>query len=68
MKLKAIRKAVFYAIFATSALAYADPPVNTPGGGVNCNPPCGGMACGPNSCVVCNSDGCARLPIYPTQH
>jgi len=66
--MKAFRRALAYLMLATSTLAFADAPVPTPGGGVSCNPPCGGMSCGPLSCVVCNRDGCARLPVQPTQN
>ena len=52
---------------ACSAVGYASPPQTDGDGGVTCNPPCGGMACGPSVCTVCNADGCAHIPARNEQ-
>ena len=63
--MKIFRTALAFAFLTTATLVYADAPVPTPGGGVSCNPACGGISCGAKSCSVCNRDGCAVIPRNP---
>ncbi len=63
--MNAFRKAAVYVCLAIAAVAYADPPQKTPGGGVNCDPGCGGMRCTGNICTVCNPEGCVQISNRP---
>lgn len=63
---RSIETRLLTALLALPALALADPPQPTQGGGVSCNPPCSVYQCGNGSCVACNTDGCTVIK-YPKE-